>query len=481
MSKAARRWVGDKIGDWVLEEEIGGGGNGVVWRVSQAGEPDRALKILRRLSQTTFDRLTAEITALKMAGDIAGIVPLLEHELPHDPDKGPRWFMMPLAQTSSTYLHALKADEIVKAFVPLAETLALLHDRGIHHRDIKPANLLVLDSRLCLSDFGLVKYPTRKDITPIRSDVGPKYTMAPEMRREASKALGGPADVYSFAKTLWIALTGQSYGFDGQYSSAGALALSRYHPDIFSAPLDEILAECTDNDPAVRPLMSSVESRLADWVAMQEDFHRRNLREWVEVQTKLFPRGSPSRASWFGIDEICAVLRLASSTGSLNHMFFPDGGGLTVEGVSSAAEPGFIRLHSGIPTILRPKKLTFESFGKGSRWNYFRLEAQDIAPSGTKRGHVSADGYHEQLCEIRPAEYVTPYAWEYGEFNGRPLPSGAGPVMRYLKGSFVIFSTRSPYNLAPETYDARHEKMGEEKFRDYIQRHADRIIDTDGD
>ena len=157
-------------------------------------------------------------------------------------------------------------------------------------------------------------------------------------------------------------------------------------------------------------------------------------------------------------------------------MFYPDSGGMTVAGVSLAAEPDFIKLQTGIPTILKPEKLTFESFGKGSRWNYFRLEAQVVDPSGTERGQLSADSYHEQLCEIRPGEYVTPDAWEYGEFNGAPLPSGAGPLMRYLRGAFVIFSTRSPYNLDPATYDARHEKMGEEKFRDYIQRHASRNI-----
>ncbi|MHC2336314.1 hypothetical protein [Bradyrhizobium sp. USDA 4454] len=125
--------------------------------------------------------------------------------------------------------------------------------------------------------------------------------------------------------------------------------------------------------------------------------------------------------------------------------------------------------------------MTFESFGNGSLWNYFRLEAESISASGTNGAYVSSNGYHEQLCEIRAGEYVTPDAWENGEFNGRPLPPGAKRLLRYLKGSFVIFSTRSPYNLAPETYDARHEKVGEEVFRDYIPRHADRVVDGDDD
>lgn len=62
-----------------------------------AGQVDRALKILRNLSQTARDRLAAEIEALKLAEDVEGVIPLLEHDLPHDPAKGPRWFVMPLA------------------------------------------------------------------------------------------------------------------------------------------------------------------------------------------------------------------------------------------------------------------------------------------------------------------------------------------------------------------------------------------------
>ena len=188
----------------------------------------------------------------------------------------------------------------------------------------------------------LVKYPTRKDITPEWKDVGPKFTMAPEMRRQASKAEGAPADVYSFAKTLWIGLTGQRLAFDGQYLAETSLGLRRYHPGVFSTPLDELLTECTDTDPKMRPAMRAVAQRLAEWIELENDFHRRNLREWVEVQNRLFPKGSPSQATWSGIDEICSVLRLVADTPSLNHMFFPDGGGLTIEGISLAAEPGFI-------------------------------------------------------------------------------------------------------------------------------------------
>ena len=154
MGKAAKRQAGDKLGDWQLEEEIGGGGNGTVWRVSKPGSPDCAMKVLKRLSETTFARFAAEIDALKLASGISGIVPLIDHDLPRDPVKGPRWFVMPLAGKFESRISGREPITVVQEFVPLAETLAQLHSMAIHHRDIKPSNLLALGGRL----FSQVSY-----------------------------------------------------------------------------------------------------------------------------------------------------------------------------------------------------------------------------------------------------------------------------------------------------------------------------------
>lgn len=304
--------------------------------------------------------------------------------------------------------------------------------------------------------------------------------MAPEMRREASKANGGPADVYSFAKTMWIALTNQPWGFDGQYSAEEALALNLYHRKAFTAPLDKLLSECTDNDPAKRPTMAEVTERLNNWIEVDADFHLRNLGEWVDVQSRLFPLASPSRATWFNPDDIIHVPRQASKTDGLNHMFFPDGGGLTISAIDHSLESGSVRLDCDLKFVVKPLKLTFESFGSGSSWSYFRLEADPVAPTGTDGAYLPESGYKETVCEISPGEYVAIDAWEYGEYEGELLPSSARLLTRYLKGSFVIFSTRSPYNLDSAAYDARHEKFGEDDFRRYIQRQKDLFDALDG-
>jgi hypothetical protein len=266
-------------------------------------------------------------------------------------------------------------------------------------------------------------------------------------------------------------LTGRPLAFDGQYSAETYLGLQRFLSDVYTTTLDELIAECTDNDPLARPPIAAVVERLEEWITIESDFEKRNLKEWVELQNKLFPMGPPERVAWIDVDVIYSVLRLVAQAPSLNHMFFPDGGGITIEGVSKAGEAGLIVLHHGVSTILKPLKLTFESFGPASAWNYFRLEAAPIEPTDALEG-VSYDGFSEGLCELSPGRYVDFEAWNAGEYQGKRLPVGARPVVRYLKGSFVFFSTRSPYNLDPDTYDGRHNKMGEEEFHSYIARHA---------
>lgn len=470
MGKPAKRSPGDKLGNWILKELIGSGGNGYVWRVSpvKTGK-DCALKVLKRTSETIFKRFTAEIEALKRAKDVPGIVPLLDEDLHYSSKAGPRWYVMPLALPAG--LGGGDAVSIAEGFVPLARTLVDLHALGIHHRDIKPGNILHYNRRLCFSDFGLVKYSGRVDVTPSKHELGPKFTIAPEMRRDAQVAAGAPADVYSFAKTLWIALTGQRLAFDGQYSAASGLGIKWFHDDIFSAPLDQLLSECTDNDPVVRPTMEAVERRLADWVRTMSDSNSRNLREWVSIQSRLFPAAAPQRALWTGIDEICAVLRLAVDSKNLNHMFIPTGGGMDLTKVEFAAEPGFIRLELGMEFILKPRCLNFEAFGPGSPWNYFRLEAEQVSPTGIP-GAVTLDEMEELLCELTPGNYVSSSSLDEGEHDHAPLPKTARLITRALKGAFVIFAKRSWYNLVPGTYDARHQLMSAEEFRNYIARSA---------
>lgn len=460
---------------WLLEEKLGAGGNGDVWKAARPEQTSQAIKILRSVTDETYERFKIETSTLERLGCLPGIIPLLQKHVPDDKSSSTPWFTMPVAIPFDQYIQGRKPFEIVEDFIELARTIQNLHVQGISHRDIKPANFLHYEGRLCLSDFGLVKYPDRAALTPLRRDVGAKFTMAPEMRRWANSAKGLPADVYSFAKSLWIALTRQELGFDGQYNPLSTLALSQYLPNTYTTTLDRLLEECTDTEPDRRPAISSVIARLQEWLAICKDFHTRNLTEWTELTRKLFPLGAPTRSTWEGVDAVCLVLAEIAKVPSLNHMFYPTGGGNTITAVSRAVEEGMIALHIGerMVAILKPLKLTFESFGNDTNWSYFRLEAAPVAPSGVEDA-ISLDRTHEALTEISPGHYV-PYAcWNHDEYKGERLPDSARPVGRYLKGAFVFFSTRSTYNANTDTYDARHNMMSEEEFRAYIALHAQR-------
>ena len=478
MSKSKKKALktlaaGDVFEGWLLEAPLGAGGNGDVWKAAKLGQESKAIKILRSVSAETYERFKIETSTLEKLGFVPGIIPLLEKYVPDDKSSSTPWFTMPVATPFEQYIQGRKVFDIVKDFIELAKTIHSLHAQGISHRDIKPANFLYYEGRLCLSDFGLVKYPDRSALTPPRRDVGAKFTMAPEMRRQAHAADGLPADVYSFVKSLWIALTGEELGFDGQYNPLSSLALSNYLLNTYTTTLDRLLEECTDTEPERRPRMSSVIVRLQEWLSICQDFHTRNLTEWTELTRKLFPLGTPKRCVWEGVDTICLVLAEIANVPSLNHMFYPSGGGNTITAVSTAVEDGMIALHvdEKMVEILKPAKLAFESFGNDMNWSYFRLEVAPVKPSGIKRA-LSSDGSHEDLTEISPGHYVSYDCWNYNDFNGEELPDSARPVSRYLKGAFVFFSTRSTYNRDPSTYDARHDEMSEEEFRAYIEYRA---------
>ena len=170
---------------------------------------------------------------------------------------------------------------------------------------------------------------------------------------------------------------------------------------------------------------------------------------------------------------------------SLNHTFLPDGGGITFIDAIPANEEDFIALKitNKWYYTFKPKKLTYESFGVDAQWNYFRLEVETVQRTGIYK-LTKSDYSHEEVVEIEPNVYVERYCWDENEYEGEVLPKAAKLLCRYIKGCFVIFSTRSIYNRVSDTYDGRHNKMKEDEFRDYIESnamsHKKTLIKNDG-
>lgn len=196
------------------------------------------------------------------------------------------------------------------------------------------------------------------------------------------------------------------------------------------------------------------------------DFYEINRQAWIDIQNKIFPTGIPKHCEWTKLEDIISVLNTIGSIDNSNHMFYPTGGGLDVESSKLSTETNCIEIFTGLTDLLKPKRMTFESFSDPI-WNYFRIETYDLEPSGV---YKEKDYPSEELTEIETGKYVNRSYWDEGEYQGQKLPKSARVLTRHLKGSFVIFAKSSYYNRNSSTYDARHNKMTSEEFREYIEK-----------
>lgn len=457
-----------EFGSWRLISRHSGGGNSSVWKVEHLENGEKhIMKLLRKSHDTAKLRFQDEIKIISENQDNDGVM----HIIDYSTDSEILWYVMPESQTLNKFLEKKDSTAVMIAILEIAKVLSPLHDKGVSHRDIKPQNLFYRDGKYIIGDFGLVDYPEKiKGLTIQGSSLGPRWTIAPEMRNNPETADGSKADVYSLSKTMWILLTLIDKGFEGQYSPTGSIGLANYAPDLYLNVLEDLLVQSTENDPNLRPSIDEFIEILENWIDLQEDWLKMNDLDWKKVQSKLFPLNTPTYAEWTSLNDICSILNIVGGIKALNHAFFNDGGGLDLEGAKlSATEQGCLELDFGLTYLVKPKRLMFCSFNNDPEWNYFYCEFDKIEPIYEK---FHEDG-REEVIELETGEYKP---WDYVEYfyerydNGyTDYPKKYRSIHRCSGGNIVIFRKTSSYNRTPSTYDGRHSEMGSEKFREYIQ------------
>lgn len=473
----------NKIGEYQIVERLDGGGNADVYVAKSAAGEDVAIKFLRedygkgkraeKRREKKRRRFKIEVeTVLRIQDKIEGVLPVFAYGLPDEQTKK-YWYAMPIAIPIEEALKKVdNFQDKIKCILELAKTLEKLHKNEIVHRDIKPNNIYLYKDKFCFGDFGLVDYPKKRELTSIQEPVGPKSTMAPEMRYNAKGADGKKADVYSLAKTLWIVLTGIKHGFEGRYEEDDAIIGLRSNHNYRGKHLVEIeilLKQAIEYDPMLRPSIREFAERLEQWIEVDNSIQKRNHSEWRYLQNRLFPKSVPSHAEWRDIDSMIKILNDIGSMPGLNHMFIPTKGGQDIESAGYAKEEGCLCLIAGgCNYIFKPSRLELENFGKNDyRWSYFRIELVPIEPV-TDSTYM---GCRESLIEDFPGHYVLSKLINYGRYDdGTKFPQDYRQVDRFLSGSFVIFSKQSIYNHISGTYDARHNSMGSVEFKHYIDK-----------
>lgn len=472
--------------DYKIGIPLGEGGNAVVHlATNRSTNKVVAVKVLTNLGKEKKIRFADEIKIMQGNADIPGILPILDSNTEHF------WYVMPIAipvfDHSGTLLkkspeHYDRAGidrnewmkDIIGGFIQLAETLECLHARGIHHRDIKPDNIYLYNDRYTLGDFGLVDFPDNdNNLTRNDKGLGAIFTIAPEMKRNPLDADGAKADVYSLAKTLWIMLSRDEKGFDGQYSWNDKSQGLRFYGHLnneYLVEIEELLYGSTSNAPTDRPSISQFKDTLRQWLDIysMQSYSEREKREWKFIASRIFGENVPVRSEFSEPDVIVGVLNKLALLHASNHMMMPGGGGLDFSGAEIAPEPGFIYVYAdGFINLLKPKALYYESF-KDSRWNYWMIECEDVA----QIPNVSTEDQGEQeLVEDLPAHYIQGEDSVYGVYDydsGIPLPEGWKRVTRYTRGNFLIVMKTCTYNHIIAAYDGRHSDMTNDEFRRYI-------------
>jgi serine/threonine-protein kinase len=458
---------GIKIGSWTLRERLGSGGNGQVWRSENSAGQEVALKVITKMKAIARKRFKDEIMIMRSC-DVEGVIPLIDVATFEPESDDLAWYAMPVGTPISKSRVKVGPAELASAFIRLAKTLASLHLKEISHRDIKPANIIIIGEDPFLGDFGLVDFPNKDELTGVREQIGPKWTMAPEIRRIEQDTDLRPADVYALAKSFWILLTGIKDGFEGRYDRSARVSITQYCGDEFVDSLEQLLADATDHDPARRPGANEFSERLQDWLETTRSFKKRNPLEWKYAQLKLFPLSAPRRAEWIDLEEMVRVLKVLGHKTNLNHLFFPSGGGLDLNDARlSDIEPGCIELvANGLTSLCRPRMLTFEGFIEDPAWSYLRLDCRELRPSGVYDLHD--DFRDEEVTDLGGGNYVERSYWDEGEYAGEGLPGCARVLTRYSRGAFLLVQKTSVYNKIGSTYDARHNKMTRDTFREYM-------------
>ncbi len=293
------------FGDYELLEEIGRGGQGVVYRAHQKSlNRTVALKVIGLAHWAT----EAHVKRFRREAEAAAslnhpcIVPIYEV----GERDGACYFSMGLVEGGQLDAVAKRdpmpirhAGELI---AKLARTVSYAHEHGILHRDIKPGNILLdVKGEPHLTDFGLARLvETESTVTRTMEVLGTPSYMAPEQAVGNNARVTSATDIYGLGAVLYQLLTGHPPFAGGTTFETVRLVLDTEprQPRLLNPKVDRDLAiiclKCLEKDP---------QRRYSSALALAEDLERWLKHEPIGARrTGIFTRGrkwvrrNPSRS-----------------------------------------------------------------------------------------------------------------------------------------------------------------------------------------
>jgi serine/threonine-protein kinase len=251
--------IGEVIAGYRIEERVGRGGMGVVYRAEHLNLRRRAaIKIIApdlAESEGFRERFTREariaaalqhpnIVTVYDAGEVDGILYLAMQYIEGND--------LSAMLRKDGRLRPYRAIDVCRQ---VASALDAAHAMGLIHRDVKPANVLIEGRTAFLTDFGLTKRMdgTHTELTRAGDVVGTIHYVAPEQIEGTQ--VSARSDVYSLGCLLYHCLTGQvPFSRDTDVAviyahlSEPPPKLTALRPEL-AAGLDGVMAKALDKSP----------------------------------------------------------------------------------------------------------------------------------------------------------------------------------------------------------------------------------------
>ncbi|MEU8249020.1 protein kinase [Nonomuraea sp. NPDC048916] len=246
-------------GRYQLQEPIGKGGMGIVWRAhDELLDRVVAVKEVRYAAALGDEVQLLNRRTMREARAAARFEHpnvIVVHDVIEEDDRP--WIVMQLVPSRSLGA-VIKQDgplphkKVAEIGLAVLDALHRAHESGVLHRDVKPENVLLADDgRVVLTDFGIATLETETQLT-VTGLAGTPAFIAPERLK------GLPArresDLWSLGATLYTAVEGRSPHERGMaLATMHAVLTDEPDPAPHAGPLAEVISGLLAKEPVQRP------------------------------------------------------------------------------------------------------------------------------------------------------------------------------------------------------------------------------------
>ncbi|MEJ2888182.1 serine/threonine-protein kinase [Actinomycetospora aeridis] len=258
-------------GRYRLEERIGSGAMGVVWRGTDE-RLGRVVAVKQVFLHAGLDDREAEEVRQRTLRE-GRIAARLQH--PHaisvfdaSIEGDEPWLVMEYLPSRSLAnvlgeQGTLEPRTVARIGRQVADALDAAHQAGIVHRDVKPGNVLLgADGTVKITDFGISRATGDLTLTRTGMLAGTPAYLAPEVARGDNSTTA--SDLFSLGATLYAAVEGMPpFGADDNaLALLHSVAAGKVVPPAQAGPLTALLMRLLRDDPGERPTAAEARQEL---------------------------------------------------------------------------------------------------------------------------------------------------------------------------------------------------------------------------